>query len=250
MQGEGSRVRATLAGAALCTLIAIHPTAFAERPPPAGAERLAAAGALRPFFAALAGLDQHRARRPLRILQIGDSHTANDGFSGRLRERLQDRFGAAGRGWLPAGVPYGYFRPALVAVGESGWRHRRPGDAGASAQLGLDAVAAQAVEPRARMTLASGEPGGFDRVGVEFVARPRGTPLTLRIDNGPAQRIPTAARTLALKRFERLLPVSAREVELASPDGQGQEVLDWRSNGAAPGSSTRTMERSGQPCPC
>src|ERR1700681_1171571 len=113
MKGEGSRVRATLAGAALCTLIAIHPTAFAERPPPARA--------LRPFFVALAGLDQHRARRPLRILQVGDSHTANDGFSGRLRERLQDRFGAAGRGWLPAGVPYGYFRPALVAVGESGW---------------------------------------------------------------------------------------------------------------------------------
>ena len=39
-------------------------------------------------------------------MQIGDSHTANDSFSGRLRELFQARFGDAGRGVLPPGVPY------------------------------------------------------------------------------------------------------------------------------------------------
>ena len=39
------------------------------------------------------------------ILQIGDSHTANDSFSGRMRELFQARFGDAGRGVLPPGVP-------------------------------------------------------------------------------------------------------------------------------------------------
>jgi len=40
---------------------------------------------------------------PLRIVQLGDSHTAGDYFSGRLREQLQQQFGNAGMGWLTPG---------------------------------------------------------------------------------------------------------------------------------------------------
>ena len=55
------------------------------------------------------------------ILQIGDSHTANDSFSGRMRELFQARFGDAGRGVLPPGVPYRWYRPARVTVTSDGW---------------------------------------------------------------------------------------------------------------------------------
>ena len=53
---------------------------------------------------------------PVVILQIGDSHTANDSFSGRMRELFQARFGDAGRGVLPPGVPYPLL-PAGARVG-------------------------------------------------------------------------------------------------------------------------------------
>src|SRR5215475_9820618 len=126
MVGDRGGAAYRVVAAALLGLLSIASNVAAAAGP-AGEVRLANAAALEPFFVALAGLGSRRARLPVRILQIGDSHTANDSFSGRLRERLQAKFGAAGRGWLPAGVPYAYFRPALVTVSETGWRHKRPG---------------------------------------------------------------------------------------------------------------------------
>lgn len=41
--------------------------------------------------------------RPLRIVQIGDSHTAGDFFTEQLRRRLQARFGDGGIGWIIPG---------------------------------------------------------------------------------------------------------------------------------------------------
>jgi len=110
-----------------------------EAPPPVEPQRLASPEALAPFFAAL---DDRADRRPVRIMQIGDSHTANDSLSGRMRQHFQGRFGAAGRGWLPAGVPYKYYRPQFVSVSEDAWRHVKPNDH-AGVVLGLDAVAAE-----------------------------------------------------------------------------------------------------------
>ncbi len=42
-------------------------------------------------------------RQPLRIVQLGDSHTAGDYFSGQLRMLLQRDYGDAGIGWLTPG---------------------------------------------------------------------------------------------------------------------------------------------------
>jgi hypothetical protein len=148
---------ASVAGGVVLLLQACFGTS--ERPaPPSVTEqsRLASPEALRPFFAALDGM----AAQPLRVLQIGDSHTANDAFSGRMRDRLQERFGAAGRGWLPAGVPFKYYRPHLVSVSESGWQHVKPNDH-AGIALGLDASAAESQPPEASMMIESAEPAGW-----------------------------------------------------------------------------------------
>ena len=138
---------------------------FEAPPPPAEPQRLASPAALAPFFAAL---DNRALPQPLRIMQIGDSHTANDSLSGRVRQHFQERFGAAGRGWLPAGVPYKYYRPQFVSVSESerGWKHMKPNDH-AGIALGLDAVVAENESRDAVMSLQSTEPEGFDRFAVE-----------------------------------------------------------------------------------
>ena len=46
---------------------------------------------------------QQKRQRPLRILQLGDSHTAGDYFTGQLRQSLQQEYGNAGIGWLTPG---------------------------------------------------------------------------------------------------------------------------------------------------
>lgn len=48
-------------------------------------------------------LEQGIRTQPLRIIQLGDSHTAGDYFTGQLRQRLQRQFGNAGIGWLTPG---------------------------------------------------------------------------------------------------------------------------------------------------
>lgn len=51
----------------------------------------------------LRDLEDNKRLEPIRIIQLGDSHTAGDYFSGQLRLRLQNQFGNAGIGWLTPG---------------------------------------------------------------------------------------------------------------------------------------------------
>ena len=57
--------------------------------------------------------------RPVHILQIGDSHTANDNFAGAWRDILQARYGDAGRGVLPPGRPWAAYSQHQVTVTQS-----------------------------------------------------------------------------------------------------------------------------------
>ncbi len=58
-------------------------------------------------------------RGGLTILQIGDSHTAADYFTGEIRRLLQRRFGNGGPGYLEIGRPHPGVRSAIVNVAVS-----------------------------------------------------------------------------------------------------------------------------------
>ncbi|RZJ96650.1 MAG: hypothetical protein EON88_06540, partial [Brevundimonas sp.] len=77
--------------------------------------------ALAGVFAALAATEAGTRDRPVHILQIGDSHTAGDRITGKLRVDLQQRFGRAGRGVMPPGLPYDGYAPYQVTVAQRGW---------------------------------------------------------------------------------------------------------------------------------
>ncbi|MDO8311922.1 MAG: GDSL-type esterase/lipase family protein [Sideroxyarcus sp.] len=55
------------------------------------------------LWQSLRDLEDKKRQEPIRIIQLGDSHTAGDYFSGQLRQRLQNQFGNAGIGWLTPG---------------------------------------------------------------------------------------------------------------------------------------------------
>ncbi len=170
----------------------------------------------------------------MRILQIGDSHTANDLLSGRLRERFQAQFGTAGRGWLPAGIPFKYYKPRLVTVSETGWRHVKPNDH-AGVALGLDAIAAESEAPDAVMTIETSEPVGFDRFAVEFLARPDGPAFTVAIDGGNPVRVSTASAIASIKSFDLPLGRPAHRVELRVEDHSPVVLLGWTVERQTPG---------------
>ncbi|MFC7378402.1 GDSL-type esterase/lipase family protein [Brevundimonas sp. GCM10030266] len=121
--------------------------------------------ALAGVFAALAETEAGTRDRPVHILQIGDSHTAGDRITGKLRVDLQQRFGRAGRGVMPPGVPYDGYAPYQVTVAQRGWLmetaplqpptpsgFQRKGLAGVSAVGLRDAVMGFELEPGSEAT--------------------------------------------------------------------------------------------------
>ncbi|HEY2406003.1 MAG TPA: GDSL-type esterase/lipase family protein [Polyangiaceae bacterium] len=76
---------------------------------------------LKRFYAALAELEGHKRKVPVRILWLGDSHTAADYLTGTIRANLQQRFGAGGPGFVRIGTnPYRHTQVTVVREGE--WR--------------------------------------------------------------------------------------------------------------------------------
>lgn len=73
--------------------------AAARNPVPAH-EKIGRYASVVPFYKALDALQNGRATEPVTILQIGDSHTANDSFSDQMCTQLQNDFQNAGRGFL------------------------------------------------------------------------------------------------------------------------------------------------------
>lgn len=90
--------------------------------PRAAANGILNADALAPFLTSLDSLKAPEPGRVVRILQFGDSHTAADYWSGRMRRRLQDRFGDGGPGWLLPGRPWrGYPHAGVRILNGQAW---------------------------------------------------------------------------------------------------------------------------------
>ncbi len=77
--------------------------------------------ALPHFYGDLSALEQKQRTQSVRVLWLGDSHTAADFLTGALRTRLQARFGAAGPGFVRVGMKA--YRHSQVRFGCDGaWR--------------------------------------------------------------------------------------------------------------------------------
>src|SRR5690606_5551354 len=71
------------------------------------------------FHAAMSAIEAGERARPLTVLHLGDSHISLDTFTRGLRDRLQARFGDAGRGLMP-GIPFRYYAPDGYDLAMSG----------------------------------------------------------------------------------------------------------------------------------
>ncbi|HYD27669.1 hypothetical protein [Brevundimonas sp.] len=165
-------------------------TPYVPMPTPAAGFSVCSGGLCQPealtgLFEALAATEDGTRGEPVRILQLGDSHTAGDRITGKLRTVLQQRFGSGGRGVLPAGAPHDGYAPYQVQMEARGWTVERaplrPVAGEETTAFGPGAVRARAV-PGAELTLRL-EPGAeAGRVGV--CGWPRGPGEGLSIDVG------------------------------------------------------------------
>lgn len=215
-------------------LLALAQCAAPPSSPPPPQPRLAGqARALEPFFDALAELEDGSAGDPVVVVQLGDSHTAGDRFSGRIRERLQRRFGDAGRGMLPPGVPFEYYRPTGVEVTQTdGWRIANSFK-NESGVFGLSGFRAETDRAGATMTVATTDDVGFDRAAVDILRQPSGGTLIVRIDGGPPTRIETAGTGTGW--VDVPAPPDSRTLTLESAGDGPVSLLGWSIGRSRPG---------------
>ena len=202
---------------------------------------------LQKFHRRLANLRHGRTRR-LTIVQIGDSHTQAEHFSGRLRTLFQRRFGNAGRGFLPPGAPYSYWRPYRVTGRQSGpWTVFSSNRSDfAVLPYGLSGFVLRSDSPEAAISLTmdkSGKP--FDLLDVGFYTRRNGGSFVLLVDGSEIATIETSGRTY--KRVQRSFALlqPGRTIELR-PLGDGLvDIADWSVYRDAPGVIVTTHGFSG-----
>ncbi len=165
---------------------------------------------------------------PVNILHLGDSHTASDKFSGRLRQLFQRRFGSAGRGMLPMGVPFRYFRPNNVKVSQSrGWTVSNSFRAPKSGPYGLSGFRIRGSHPDQYMTLKMTDGTRFDRVDIEFQRQPGSGTIIVEIDDETRWEIATGADSKYVARSTIIVPSGGKRIKL-SPKGDGPiELLSW-----------------------
>jgi lysophospholipase L1-like esterase len=199
------------------------------RPGPKGtdAAALGAFAPLAPFYQALAAPPAHRS---VAVLQVGDSHTANDSFSGRLRELIQARFGDGGRGMLPPGIPYNYYRPAGVHVTASGWQVVRSAEPGA---FGLAGLRQHAAGP-ASMAIET-EPGQLEQVEITAMGQAGGGTLDLVAGDGRQASLST--KGTGTRAVTMALPGRgiAGFVQATTRDDGPVDVLSWSVGTGHPG---------------
>jgi len=179
------------------------------------------------FFNALDQLERGQRSRPVVVVQIGDSHTAGDAFSGRLRELLQQRFGAAGRGYLPPGDPYRYYRPRQVEVSQTdGWEATSSLRADAPGPFGLAGYRLETAERGERVSVTSTN-GPFERASVTFLRIPGGGRLDVRVDGRSEATLDTDGPYLQAARLDLPTGSGARALELVTLDERPVALLGW-----------------------
>ncbi len=150
--------------------------------------------ALEPYFVALSRVEAGEAGAFARALHFGDSLIASDKIADRVRQRLQERFGSGGRGFLFPKRFNTFQRGQRSGEGSSGWSldvitssidrlpDRHFGFSGASFTASARGE-----------TLRFAPLAGSDRLRVHFFGQPGGAELSIEADGAEVGTVSTAA---------------------------------------------------------
>lgn len=152
-------------------------------------------GELTRFFAALRKAENKDRDGRVLISQFGDSHTAGDGLTRRMRHRLQARFGNAGRGFLLPGKPLKHYYQRDVRYGSKGkWRCEQGWRTSATGPFGLGAVRVHSEKKNASLfveSCSSCSNKSVDTFELFYAKHPSGGRLEVRLDEGRWRQLAT-----------------------------------------------------------
>lgn len=192
---------------------------------------------LEPFFHKLERQPRNQpGRKPLHILQIGDSHTAGDNITGAWREVLQARYGPGGRGVLAAGRPYrSYITRGVTAEMSSGWTIAAtfgPNSVSPRPLMGVSGFSITSQQPGASVALQADAGQMFDRFILCAVTAPDAGTITVRIGERQERiKLDSATRRSECRTISVPEPVFRAEVVT---DDRPATITSWatfRDNG-------------------
>lgn len=135
------------------------------------------------------GIAPPKKRGGLTILQIGDSHTAADYFTGEIRRLLQRRFGNGGPGYLEIGRPHPGVRSAIVNVAvSSGWNYSALQKSDDSARYHLSGFDAQTRRAGETLKFTPAEPAAYDSIEIQTLSGPEHGEIEVSINDQPPTR--------------------------------------------------------------
>jgi lysophospholipase L1-like esterase len=177
------------------------PVAVSSQPPLPRATSPSQASSVKALASFHRALDlTRRMESKTHVLFFGDSHTASDCMTGRLRERLQAEYGDGGPGFLMVGKPWAYYFHGRAQVVESLGLHavfvRKRPEAGLQ-PLGLSGVAftggdLDPVSVRLGVLGALVPTGRRLHTELLFLKQPEGATLELFLDDQPLGSVVTA----------------------------------------------------------
>lgn len=163
-------------------------------------------------------------------MHLGDSHIAADRFSGDLRERLQQRFGNAGRGLVQPGKPYRYFHARSVKTQQSkGWKaanslFKAPGP------YSITGVRLDAKKAGETLTLVTENASRTNEIEVEFLTGPDAGSVELKF-GGKTHTLNLSGSRTTIRRFK----ARTNSMSILTLDDRRVSVLGWSSYVPKPG---------------
>jgi lysophospholipase L1-like esterase len=198
---------------------AAPPQVFLDAPP----------GSLDALFTGLAAAERGDPTGRVLWLMFGDSHTAGDAMTGRLRATLQRTFGDAGRGLVAAGKPpTRHYYQRDVRYGSSGrWKAAVGGHKGDAEPFGIAGLRVHGRRKGAQLwveTCADCQAGtSVARLEILYYAAPEHGALRYRVDDQPWQALKT--RSLPSEP-----PHPGRQI-IEVPDGPHKLTLEHAGGG-------------------
>ncbi|MEM9694323.1 MAG: hypothetical protein AAGA56_17360 [Myxococcota bacterium] len=227
------------------------PPAVNEKKPPRQIED-ASDKALDKFFAKLVQVENKEAGAQARILYYGDSIVASDFVSGKLRRKMQTRFGDAGHGYaIIANAWPGWFHIDVSRKASANWGVSTcVGPYAEDARYGLGCASFNARGANAWTEFGTSDPEiskwgrSVSRFEIEYLRQPGGGAFDLIVDGTPKGRLETDGET-AVAWHPVEVPDGPHTLRVESVDDRPSRIFGIRMDREAPGVQLSAMGVTG-----